>query len=401
MDDALSLPLTVSVPCRAAPGTRARRHPVVIEADWSVRTPHDERLEQIAAALGGGVSCLPTLRAIMPAFIEWWRRARREGDHLLASPDQGRSWASTDGLHRCCPAAGFDDPRQAAAHVRDVGHVAAVTGADRRTLAGLVAGLGPTRDPPAPVPDSADPSGVLGAAWACGLHPDRVSALMHGLAAAGACPGAAGACPIGGAAPTASAQVQLILALVQTGADPGWLAASTGPTAVRPVGDPADPRLLTWLAWTCTDLDRQVPTARAEWLARGARRSDIVTLSTAGYRAEAAGAVAAAWRISVPGAAQWLAQWVAHGYRPTAEQLIGLRDIGLGFPPPPPAPAAVARTAELLGTTTLDPTVVAVALVRHGTARDTAAALRRAAPGRGRRRSTRLPADRAPVRPRA
>jgi hypothetical protein len=159
---------------------------------------------------------------------------------------------------------------------------------------------------------------------------------------------------------------------MQTGADPQWLLASA---AARAEG--ASPDLLAWLARTRTELDRQHPQARAEWLGTGARRQDIVILSGAGYRAATAWEVAASWRISLPGAAKWLAEWVTLGYRPTPCQLACLREAGRSYPPPPPSLAAVARISGLLDDRAPDVTTLAIELLIRGTAQATVAVLRR------------------------
>ena len=52
--EVLSLPLTLTVTCRGSDRASAVRHPVVIGADWSFETGHDEGLEAIAAALRPG-----------------------------------------------------------------------------------------------------------------------------------------------------------------------------------------------------------------------------------------------------------------------------------------------------------------------------------------------------------
>ena len=378
----LRLPLTLQFPCRPAPHEPARRHPVVIRSDWTVETGHDEELERIAAALGSSVSCIPALASVLPAFRTWWQRATRQAGPVIRSDDLGRRWWCADGQHACCPAAGFPDPCRAGAHAREARHVAATTGAARRHLVSLVSGLGPAADPPAPEVPDADPPlrSLVERGWAAGLAPESVVRTCRELGTHGCRP-----------------DLTALLGLAQAGTDPSWLGA-TARAAVRPrtgagAGDPPpDPSLLeedgtrldhliTWLAWTATDLDAREPGARADWLATGARRADITALSEAGYLSGAAAEVAEAWGISVPGAAQVLARWVASGYRPHPAHLIGLREVGLAFPPGPPAPAAVMRLATLVGQPATDPgvrTTLAVTIARHGTLQGAAVALVRA-----------------------
>jgi hypothetical protein len=352
----LDLPLEVMFPCRTSPGARSTRHPVLITGDWSVRTPHDEGLEQIAAAFGGGVSCMPALRAVMPGFRMWWERATRRAGLLGRSPDRGATWFGPDGSLPCCPARGLEGAAAAASHLRDIPHIAAATGVARRHLRDLVAGIGPAADP-GPPEGRGDP--LIDQAWAVGLHPRWVQEVRDELGAAGF------------AGPT----LGLVIAIAHAGADVAWVAATA-----RGMTDPAAAQ---WVAWTQTDLDRERPRARVRWLATGTRRADIVGLSMAGYGPEAAHAVAADWGISVPGAAQLLGRWVGSGYRPTSEQLAWVGQEGLGFPPQPPAPSAVERVAHALGSRRPDigaRTELAIALARFGTVPDTVATLRREGP---------------------
>lgn len=349
----LDLPLSATFPCRASERARSSRHPVVIAADWSVQTPHDVGLEQIAAAFGGGVSCLPALRAVMPGFRLWWERATRQPGLLARSPDRGATWFTVEGVHPCCPARGFDDASQAAAHCRGVPHIAAATRVPRRDLRNLVAGLGPAADP-GPPEGRGDP--LVEQAWSVGLHSSWVLALRAELEASSL------------SEPT----LDLVIAIAHTGADISWV-ASTARGA-------RDPSTAAWVAWTQTGLDRERPGARSGWMASGTRRADIVGLSMAGYRPEESHAVARDWGLSVPGAAQLLARWVGSGYRPTPAQLAWVGQEGVGFPPDPPAPAAVERVARALDARRRDTgerTELAIALARWGTVADTVAVLRR------------------------
>lgn len=368
--DHLALPLTLSYPCRASPGSRAVRHWVVVEEGWVVRTPHDEGLERIAAALGGGVSCLTALDRVLPGLRMWWERAVRLTGPVIRSADLGWTWTAVDELAPCCPTAGFKDPLDAAAHARCARHVAHVSGVDARSLAALVRGLGPTTDPRPPgrvgVPPgdaiaardaaghAASDATVVADAWACGLAPAWVGAACTSLREGGLEP-----------------RVPLILAMAQSAAEPGWVAGTAGA-----VGDPA---LAEWLAWTPTDLDRRDPSARAGWLRMGARRVDILALSRAGYAPADAQAVSRDWGISRPGAAQLLARWVAAGYRPSPRALASVRAGGLDFPPQPPARLAVARLAGLHPSQVASMTDLAVALATWGTVSEALAVLRRAA----------------------
>ncbi len=381
----LDVPFSLTVSCRSSDGTRAIRHPVVIAADWSFETGHDAGLEQIAAALGAGVSCIPLLQRCVPGLRLWWQRQGRAGGPAIRSHDRGESWRSVDGALRCCPAQGFCEPHEAGAHARGTRHVALATGTDARELAGLLAGLDTqARAQPPPASWAADdPSlgALLQHAWDAGLHPRWVGDVLERGAALG---------------PT-SLDVTALLAIAQTGADPTWLALTAAASGAPDMALSAQGRQARhWLAWTWTDLDRRLPDARAQWLRSGTRRIDIEDLSAAGYPPRVAEDVARGWGISVPGAGQILARWVRAGYRPTPEHLLSTQEGGATFPPSPPAPSAVERVLRSLrrpggrrrtapARPGCSPTELAIALVRHGTVPDTVAALRRGPEPAGRR----------------
>ncbi|MGB7979739.1 MAG: hypothetical protein WCF36_02975 [Candidatus Nanopelagicales bacterium] len=358
MADDQGLPICLTFPCAPAPGARAVRHRVDIDVGWSVDTGHDEALERIAAALGGGASCMDALRAVLPGLRTWWQRARRETGSLIHSPDRAATWVSSEGTQRCCPAHGFVHPQQAAEHTRSVPHVAAVTGVAVRDLRAAVTGLGPVAQRAGSPPEPVDQ--LTAQAWECGLHPDWVAQVRTALAAEVR---PAGAGPTGG-----PVSLGLLLAIWQTGADPKWL-----------IRHQVDDDTRQWLAWTATDLDAEHPQAREAWLATGARRSDVVVLSEAGYQAHTAIQIAGTWRMSVPGTAKVMARWSELGYRPTAEQFGSVAGLGVGYPPGPPAVSAVERVAHALGAKRPTPaqrTAWAMDLIRCGTVPDTVAMLR-------------------------
>ncbi len=379
----LGLPLTTSYPCRPVGESRAHRHPVVVQPDWSLATGHDEGLERIAAAFGGGVTCLAELPTLAGALRVWWQRARRVSGPAVRSSDEGTTWITGDGRLACCAPGGYRDPGVAAAHFREPRHVAIAQGVPRRQLAWLVAGLDGRADPARPDPQPPDAGGAgsgrvrarLGAtstmheveraalldeAWACGLNPAWAQEMLGILEPAGL------------------VEVGTLLALAQTGADPRWVASTALATG--------EPGALTWLAWTSTELDDSARQARIDWMRTGSRRADITTLSRAGYAPTEVEAVARAWRISRPAAAQLMARWVARGYRPSGSALAAIVEEGIGYPPGPPSPDAVAQAQiALLArgwgplTEKLGSTGVALALARWGAVPRAVAAVERQA----------------------
>ena len=393
MDQVLPLPLVLRVPCHPSPGARSVPHEVVIEAGWSLSTGHDVQLERIAAGFGGGVSCLSMLARNLPAFQQWRERARRLGGLPIRSDNWCATWSPLRRVAGCCPTTGFRDAASAGAHSRTPRHVAAETGVPAGELGALVRGLGPRADPALPLDDRRVPYGcddLAAAAWDCGLPPDWVAAVRAEMADAG----------------VPEVELEVLLAIAGCGADPGWVASTGRELSLRPESiHSLRDSPLAWIAWTATELDRQRPTIRAEWIARGVRPADLVTLSDAGYGPTDALDLAGLWGVSIPGAAQILARWVDLGYRPTPTGMASLRDSGMSYPPWPPAAEAVTRVLNALGprrTQTrrssddsrarrrraadregapgarrgeLDRTDVALALLRWGTVADTVAAL--------------------------
>ena len=188
MDQVLPLPLKLRVPCRAAPGARSSAHEVVIEPDWSVHTGHDADLERIAAAFGGGVSCLHLLANTLPAFRAWREHARRAGGLAIQSANWGATWSPLERFAGCCPPTPFRDPASAAAHCREPRHVAGGVPGLAKDLRALVKGLGPRADPALPSDPSLGPAGndeLAADAWQCGLPPAWVAEVRTGMARAG------------------------------------------------------------------------------------------------------------------------------------------------------------------------------------------------------------------------
>ena len=111
---------------------------------------------------------------------------------------------------------------------------------------------------PGPPEGAGDP--LVEQAWDCGLHSRWVLGVRAGLLAAGF------------TEPTP----ELVLALAHTDADVAWVASTAHGVT--------DPSTAPWVAWTHTELDGREPSARRDWMATGARRVDIVSLSMSGYR---------------------------------------------------------------------------------------------------------------------
>src|SRR5664279_420257 len=133
--------LELSVNCRTTRGRGGPRttHPIVIEADWTVTTPHDLALERVAAAMGGYLSCLELVdRGIAGLREIVQRRARRSVARM--SRDTGGRWTPAVLPADCsCESFGFGSAPEAAVHLRGTKHVAHEFGVSPRALDRLLA----------------------------------------------------------------------------------------------------------------------------------------------------------------------------------------------------------------------------------------------------------------------
>jgi hypothetical protein len=136
-----------------------------------VTTPHDLEAERVAAAMGGYLSCLDLVDHAAPAFQGGCGRSACEHPRPLRSRDLGRPGTLRAGA-RCCAWRGYDSPgrRPAQARPGSSGGGARRATPTRRALIKGAASI----EPPAP---RAEPERRL---WACGLHPERVRAVLRG-----------------------------------------------------------------------------------------------------------------------------------------------------------------------------------------------------------------------------
>ena len=334
----LPVPIELTVACRTSRGVGAktRRHPVTIEVDGTVTTPHDLDAERVAAAMGGYLSCLDLVDRAAPAFQQWLRAIRREDPRPLRTRDAGTTWHPAE-RGRCCAWRGYDAAQSAAAHGRDPGHLAAVHDADPHQVRALIKGAA-IPEPPAP---RAEPERTL---WACGLQPERVRQVARAVPCRD------------------TLSVEFHLAVLVRKPDLEWLAVT-----LAELDGSAD--LATWLAWTMQPDDRRDPRLRVEWLRPGIAPRAVLPLVGAGYTVADVHRLATAFAGSDAQAALALLDWVEHGYRPTVTDLVEAGRMHLVVPPEAPAQAAVERLREGLGqrAVVMSDTDLALALVRHGT----------------------------------
>ncbi len=341
-------PVTLTITCRTSPepGARGRRHPITLEADGSITTPHDLDSERLAVALGGYLTCVDLVDRTAPLLREWVGLQRRDAPLPIRSPDQGRRWHA---LQRgsCCPGGGFTDPCAAADHARGSRHLALSRGTDARRLQTLVKGVA--------VPDSGrrvgEPWDTL---WACGIHHDHIDRIDERLALG------------------APLEPMFYLAVVQQQPDLDWLREMVAAAGRAP-------RTAEWLAWTYGPSDRQDPAARVEWLRLAVPVRAIADLMGCGVEPAQIARLSGHWKVTNATAALLMQEWVRQGLLVPVEALMGPATAHLGYPPHPPGRESIARLRQAMPSSTredlLSDLELALALVEHGSVGSARAAL--------------------------
>jgi hypothetical protein len=306
--------LTFDVECRTnRRATRSKRHPMTINADWTVQTPHDLDAERVAVALGGYSSCLVVVDTAVPALREAIglaaRRVRPELHH-----DREAGWAVAKAAGCGCPGA-FRTAAEASEHARGTRHLAARYGCSERILRMLVDA---TEDAVAalaqPLVDAGGLAvrelGGVARLWDAGVHPDDAVA-MAGMVSAVSEP----------------LPVHYFLGVAYCGADRDFLAVAS---AVR-----ADPDTAAWLAWLPAGFWQPELTA---WLRLGLARGDVLDLFDWGTDPATVGALAEMAGLPPDRVARLLAAWARARCSPSGEHLRLLVAEGLEtFHPPGPA----------------------------------------------------------------
>lgn len=363
--------LMVGVPCRTS-GSGWSRHEVTITADWSLSVPHDLAGERIAAAFGGGASCLELVDRGLPAVIVAVCRHLRVGDAPIELRQQGDSlaWCPAGQRHGCCSSRGFETAADAATHARGP-HVAAGFGVKSRTSVELLlhavlqAHLGPVADASAegfswPAPAGIDAAGFgvvseptgMSALWDAGMHPDQVLAVHGRLGVRGPLPAIS------------------YLALTLLGVDLEWVARGL---AVRD-GQLSDPVLVryddrnlapldlawlcpprlqqgplaTWMALTCTPEDAAEDGLRAGWLTADVPRRLILELQAARYLPDQVIELGVGTARAPSAAALALYEWVRRGWHPQVADLIEVHRLGVAGLVAPSAAAVAELQRSLL-----------------------------------------------------
>lgn len=282
-----------------------KRHPITVRADWSVLTPHDLKAERIGVGFGGYLSCLGLVEHVVPAAAVYLRRQLRGEAPAMFRGVNGR-WVAATRVERCCAATmSWRSPQEAANHLRRPQHVAAEVGGTAAAVASLGEVLlrawnasSPVRLPGAAhalVGSRVSSTTAAAQLWESGLSPYWISWVHAQVEAA------------------APLSVPFYLGVMARRPDLTWVRDT-----VRRSPNRADHG---WLAWTETALDRADPSRRSCWLATGATRRDIASLSGSSYAPEDVRRLAELLGVSGTDAASTLASWVGTGCAAAVEQV--------------------------------------------------------------------------------
>lgn len=304
-------PVRLDVSCRTSRNGGPRtRHPITLDPDWGVETPHDLGLERVAAAMGGYLSCLGLVDRGLPAVRELVQRLGRRVVPRI-SRDVGGRWTPAVLPTGCtCDSFGFASASEAATHVRGVKHVAHEYGVVPRELERLLDPLLDAHDtlffsPPA------DEWGASSAVrehrgvellWDCGLHPETV-ALIHRAV-----------WPDGPPLP-----VWFYLGAMSRRPALAWVAQT--------LHSVPDEDIAVWLCWTNAELDHVHPDARTGWLQAGVPRKAIAALADGSYTPIDVARVSRATGRSLAAAALTLAAWHGAGCHPSADDIALLDEL--------------------------------------------------------------------------
>ena len=317
--------LTFEVECRTnRRATRGKRHPMTINADWTIQTPHNLDAERVAVALGGYSSCLEAVDTAVPALREAMGLASRRLRPELYC-DRKAGWVVAKAAGCGCPGS-FRTAAEAAEHARYTRHLGARHGCSERILRML---MGATEDAVAalaqPLVDAGGLAvrevGGLTQLWAAGVHLDD-AVTMAGLVSAVCEP----------------LPLRYFLGVAYRGADRDFLAAAA---AAR-----ADPDTAAWLAWLPA---RFWQPELATWLRLGLARGDLLDLLDWCTDPATVGAMAETVGLPSERVARMLAVWARARCSPSGQHLRLLVAEGLeAYHPSGPALDRLAHEARNL-----------------------------------------------------
>ncbi|WP_139227807.1 hypothetical protein [Nocardioides alpinus] len=324
-------PLEIRVECRTSrTASRGKQHSVVIEPDWTVRTPHDLEAERVAAAFGGFTSCLELVDKVIPAVQSTLPLLlRRRLARLTRTKDERVIWSAVSVRGCRCHRGTFTSARDAATHLRSPAHLVKQYAVSPRPLTNVLAAVegawggidAPTAEARARADRVVREFRGSESLWAAGLHPEHV------LEFAALAPG------IDEPLPEA-----FFLGVAYSGVDVTWLTATV---ASRPETAGA-----AWLAWVPADKGSAYLSALQDWYSLGLSRRQIEALTIEGVSITAAEALARTTGRALRTGGADLAAWALAGCRPTVEHFQVLDQHGLGSTYSP-SRAAVDRLVEV------------------------------------------------------
>jgi hypothetical protein len=307
-------PLTFEVRCRTRRGGKAVSHPVTINPDWTLSTPHEVELERIGAAMGGYLSCLELIDRDVPALEHLvQQRGRRQLPGLVR--DATGSWGLRSPAAACaCGERSFGSALHAADHARESKHVGRLFSADVARLGRLLTrveeayGHRFTTAPPTSRSAAAVLEGrnSLDQLWDSGVHPE-IARWIHDAI-----------WPDGPPMPIA---FYLGVTCHQPSLD--WLRATV--TAIP------DPDIATWASWSEAELDRQHPDARVAWLRAGVPRSAINCLADGSYSPNDIVELKRLSHRGIATAATTFAAWHRAACHPEARDVATLDELGVEY----------------------------------------------------------------------
>jgi hypothetical protein len=304
--------LELTVGCRTTRTARStHRHPITVNADWTVTTPHNLELERIAVAMGGYLSCIDLVDHVFPALHDFLQRAARRAAPWLTRSDGGR-WQVPVATASCgCSEFGFADVAEAADHWRSARHVANERGVSARILDHLARAVLSAYDTSFTQPplESGIKSAVrerrgIECLWDAGLHPQMINAIREAV------------WPDGPPLP-----VWFYLGVMSRRPRLDWIA-----NTLRSV---PDEDIAVWLCWTDADLDRAHPAARTGWLQAGVPRVAITALADGAYTPIEVAQLSHATGRSIQAAAITLAAWHRAGCHPSPTDVALLDELGV------------------------------------------------------------------------
>lgn len=283
------LPLTVTVDCFTERDGRAIHHPVTINTDFTITTPHDIEAERIGVGLGGHSSCVQLVDRAAPALRGLWLQRHRLAPAAIR-PLRGRwDWAvdweplwtaPTSG--RCPSCSEKDLAHQVAHHLREVQHWARLHRLSTE-YAAILHRVVPNPRPPSPWPNRAAVPNSEGWRWLwlAGAHPHDVVRIHTALGIRGPLPARA------------------YLHILSEDLDLGWLAQFV----------PAGAAEVAWAAITHTDADLDRPEARRRWRDTGLAPRLIPPLLNGPYTPTEVGWLASTLNVGQDAAGRLLARW--------------------------------------------------------------------------------------------